>query len=745
MTVSTTAYAVTLSGNGATTVFSFPFIADNASTIKVTFTDVNGVQTVLSPGAYTLFINTPPVGGLWGIGGTVTYPLSGSPIASGTLLTIERTVPYTQTVSIANQGAFYPSAVEQGLDLLELQIQQFQGQLANVVKAPVVDGVLDMTLPALAARANKFFFFNSAGQPTVSFGVPSTTPIGAGSIMFFLSNFASITLADTAASAVGGSLVIDQNTSLSGNTTLATKEVIFAGGVITRGVNNLTINNIIAGDVAIFDKAGTGTVTINKGPVNVTWFGVTRDGVTDDTAAINRALASNKDVFLSNGDYAFSGNLTTSAANTILKGESYGAILHPLAGTGQFLVAHSNFTVSDLTYAGTGAGFVLGSGGLVKDTRIRNINFAGNPAGQISPGVYLYTCQQVWVDKCYFYQLTYGILQKTNFACSSIKITNNTFEDMYADPINFNGASSSGQANDILVEGNTHLGTHSYPTPKTEERFIALTSASNVKIINNYIQHCAGDAPIHLEASAGSNDNYCLISGNTIFDCVTSGGNDGYIYVLTSSASLVVTNNYFLQSSALTGNCALSLQSGSYNTPLIFSNNYILDINATLSFSALNLNSYRGTAVISNNYAQGLNYFATILSFNGTAGGLSFTGNKIYLCTTGISPFNGSLSVGSGGDNVTIDNNYFDTSSYSVQSGLNLSSTGAPNDWCIRNNKFVSTVVPHSGVSVDSAINSWATGNWYGSNLVNTTCASSPGANTTQKNDFKQGTGLIHP
>src|SRR6267142_539226 len=124
MTISTITSSVVNLGNGATTVFSFPFVGVNSADIQVIYVDTLGVSTILLPSQYTLFINPPGVGSLWGVGGTVTYPLSGPAIASGTTLTVNRIVPYTQSISISNQGAFYPQAVEQGLDLLELQIQQ---------------------------------------------------------------------------------------------------------------------------------------------------------------------------------------------------------------------------------------------------------------------------------------------------------------------------------------------------------------------------------------------------------------------------------------------------------------------------------------------------------------------------------------------------------------------------------------------------------------------------------------------
>lgn len=131
MTVSTTTFFVTALGNGATTVFNYDFIADNDDTMEVIYIDADDVETTLDPSQYTLVINSPAVGELWGVGGTVTYPLTGPAISTGTSLRIQRIVPYTQTVSINNQGAFYPTAVEQALDLLELQIQQLTGNVSG--------------------------------------------------------------------------------------------------------------------------------------------------------------------------------------------------------------------------------------------------------------------------------------------------------------------------------------------------------------------------------------------------------------------------------------------------------------------------------------------------------------------------------------------------------------------------------------------------------------------------------------
>lgn len=182
MTVSTTSTTITYSGNGATTVFSFSFIGVAASDIEVTYTDQTGTSVVLSPTLYTLIINPTAPGTLWGIGGSVTYPIVGSPpspIQAGTFLSITRIVPFTQTISIGNQGAFYPQAVEQALDKLEFQIQQLNTDYTYTMKFPITDLNPPNTLPSAAARANGTLQFDADGQPIIGF--PSSGG-GGGSI-----------------------------------------------------------------------------------------------------------------------------------------------------------------------------------------------------------------------------------------------------------------------------------------------------------------------------------------------------------------------------------------------------------------------------------------------------------------------------------------------------------------------------------------------------------------------------------
>lgn len=124
MTISTSASAQIFLGNGSLTSFQFSFIAGSSSNIIVYFVDSDGSQTLLLPTQYTLTLNPAAPGALWGIGGTVVYPTAGPAITNTQSLIVDRVIPFTQNVSISNQGPFAPQVIEQALDTLCLEIQQ---------------------------------------------------------------------------------------------------------------------------------------------------------------------------------------------------------------------------------------------------------------------------------------------------------------------------------------------------------------------------------------------------------------------------------------------------------------------------------------------------------------------------------------------------------------------------------------------------------------------------------------------
>jgi hypothetical protein len=72
-------------------------------------TDAAGNETVLTQGAgatqYQITLNAPATGAIWGMGRQVTYNPNGTPIPNGSTLTIFRTLPLTQAISLQNQNS----------------------------------------------------------------------------------------------------------------------------------------------------------------------------------------------------------------------------------------------------------------------------------------------------------------------------------------------------------------------------------------------------------------------------------------------------------------------------------------------------------------------------------------------------------------------------------------------------------------------------------------------------------------
>ncbi len=139
MSLSSTARKVIHNGNASATVFAYTFPILSASHLSVIYTDAAGVETTLSASLYSV----TGMGSL--TGGTVTYPLTGSPIAAGTKLTIVRTVPLTQLTTLSNQGGYYPEVVEQRLDLIYMALQQFDETISRFVAGSISDPATEQT------------------------------------------------------------------------------------------------------------------------------------------------------------------------------------------------------------------------------------------------------------------------------------------------------------------------------------------------------------------------------------------------------------------------------------------------------------------------------------------------------------------------------------------------------------------------------------------------------------------------
>lgn len=176
MTIETTAIKAVAQGNGATTVWPFTFNIPTQADLVLTLVDrTSGNETVISPVNYSVTGLGVPAGG------TVTYPLSGSPVSSAFNVVIERSLPLTQETDLQNQGAVYPADIEAALDYLTMVTQQIQDQLNRAIIFSIADTV-ETTLPVASARANLSLTFNANGDPVATSTLTPGTTVSAAMI-----------------------------------------------------------------------------------------------------------------------------------------------------------------------------------------------------------------------------------------------------------------------------------------------------------------------------------------------------------------------------------------------------------------------------------------------------------------------------------------------------------------------------------------------------------------------------------
>jgi hypothetical protein len=165
-TPSTERKAGPLLGTGAQTSWPFTFKVFAESDIGVTIADSLGVETALVLDTdYSVALNanqeTSP-------GGTVVYPISGSPLPVGSRLVIFGNLPYDQPLDLPSGGNFSPLALENELDRLTMQIQQLREQVGRSLQVSVTTGA-NVRLPA--PSANELIGWDSTAQNLQNFAL----------------------------------------------------------------------------------------------------------------------------------------------------------------------------------------------------------------------------------------------------------------------------------------------------------------------------------------------------------------------------------------------------------------------------------------------------------------------------------------------------------------------------------------------------------------------------------------------
>lgn len=380
MTVSTTASTVTLAGNGAATVFPYPFRVLSAGDMKVDLISPTGSVTRLSAGYTVSGVGSTS-------GGSVTYPTVGSPLATGSSIRLSRELSVTQESRIGNQGSFLPQTHEDALDKLTMICQQFptksdldalRGDVRGTLASCEFVGtgaqtVFDLTITVVGGSKSLLVAVDANVQATSSYSVAGTLltfseapPLGAlidvRAIGEALETVSPAVAASAAAAAASAAAASGSATSSAGSATSAASSATSAATSATASAASATAAASSAALVSTSSVTATGGTTARSlaarfaDAISVKDFEAVGDGTTNDTTNFQAALTACRNLFVPAGTYSVS-NLTMPA-NTNLTLAAGATIQRRAASTGELLTIGNDCVV-------TGAGTIDGNSSVV--------------------------------------------------------------------------------------------------------------------------------------------------------------------------------------------------------------------------------------------------------------------------------------------------------------------------------------------------------------------------------------------
>lgn len=316
MTVaSTTRKTVPSPGNGVTTSFPFAFkvFANADLSVQITVIATGVSTTLVLDSDYHVILNADQDGNP---GGSITYPIVGSPLSALNELQIVSNVVMTQALNLpAGGGQFNAQVIEDSLDKAIIGVQQLQELGNRSLSFPPVDTNAGQ-IPNATARALQFLAFDAAGNPIAAL------PAGGPAISVYMQ---SVVAAANAAAA------------LTLLTTYSAASIDAKDAATLAAANAAGIQNSIAttkGD----GVAATGAGVFTRVPVGATGLQLTADaalanGVSYEIRNLERSqcpLAGVQDAngnanFLTTGAGLLPGLTATAQALSLAFGAGYDA------------------------------------------------------------------------------------------------------------------------------------------------------------------------------------------------------------------------------------------------------------------------------------------------------------------------------------------------------------------------------------------------------------------------------------
>lgn len=159
MTVQTNTNVASFNGNGVTQIFPIAFKFNNdTDLVALLVDDATGSASLLTLNSdYTVSGEGDEEGGLINV---VVAP------AAGTRLKVTRVVDILQLTDLRNQGKFFAEVHEDAFDLLTMIAQQHESGINSSLRVAESDPE-PARIPAVAQRANKILSFDAEGNPQV--------------------------------------------------------------------------------------------------------------------------------------------------------------------------------------------------------------------------------------------------------------------------------------------------------------------------------------------------------------------------------------------------------------------------------------------------------------------------------------------------------------------------------------------------------------------------------------------------
>ena len=602
---STSRKAGPLLGTGAQTAWPFTFKVFAASDIAVTIADSLGIETALVLDTdYSVTLNanqeTSP-------GGTVTYPISGTPLAVGSKLSIVGDLDYDQPLDLPSGGNFSPLALENQLDRMTMQLQQLEERLSRALLVPITSSA-SSTLPN--PEPNELIGWDSTGDNLANYALSELatgiaygtmrfdTFVGDGTTTQFALTEDPAALANLDVSFAGVTQVPGTDYTLTSATLVFTTAPANGVAILARYGRALPIVGPTDSSAVTHVAAGAGAVATTvqaklRESVSVKDFGAVGDGVANDATYFANALtaATGKELVVPPGTYKLNSGLTVPA-NTVVTG--HGATLD-FSGAGNIaaLTLGSNVTLIGLKIVGPGNASYNGASVGVKcygtsnspsaptyvtgptliDIEITLFRNAGvecmfNVVGQITnckitscayAGIQLLSCNRFRVADNYVGQITpgtsgnaYGIAVSSGEGTTTedpIPVFNQIIGNTVEDVTVWTGIDTHG-GDSLIVSNNTvfncKLGIKITDRDVSGVRTVA---PKNIVVSGNYINdngiYTGAAITVNGAFPSSTTDHATNISvtGNVILGHGTSGSVDEGAIRCYSSRNLVISGN----------------------------------------------------------------------------------------------------------------------------------------------------------------------------------------------------------